>query len=214
MGKTPSYVKDAVNNYRKKFDIVQVRLDKGTVARIKKLGLNTNQLINELVTAKLDRLESDKKEGMKRPKQQSNPLPEEIEGKKVYKFYNEEDYIKPGEWWREIIFFADDMELNDLFIKFLENMAKENSGFQDGCRLFYDLVNQARATSKYSDKALLEMSDEEMDKIPDEDLELIDQTGELKELLRKYIYNGEEKPLFEFIGAYELSDMAKHKNTP
>ena len=35
MGKTPEYTKKAVDNYRSKFDIVQLRLPKGTKEKIK-----------------------------------------------------------------------------------------------------------------------------------------------------------------------------------
>ena len=45
MSNTPKYVKNAVNKYRKKFDVVQTRFDKGTNERIESLGLPKNQFI-------------------------------------------------------------------------------------------------------------------------------------------------------------------------
>lgn len=195
MSKTPDYVKDAVKNYRKKFDIVQVRLDKGTIDRIKALGLNTNQFINSLVSSELNKLER----GEKTINQvDSSPLPKEIDGKPVYRWHNEEEYIKSGEWWRNIIFFSDDMELNDLFIKMLDKLAEENDNFKDGCRIVYDLINIARLGSKYTEEQLEQMSQEDISKIPESELKF-DQTDELKNLMRGFVYNGEKQPLFDFI---------------
>lgn len=107
MSKTPDYVKDAVKNYRKKFDIVQARLDKGTIDRIKALGLNTNQFINSLVSSELDKLER-------------------------------------------------------------------------------------------GEKTIYQMSEEDISKILESELKF-DQTDELKNWMRGFVYNGEKQPLFDFI---------------
>lgn len=206
MSKTPKYVKDAVNKYRKKFDVVQIRLDKGTNERIESLGFQKSEFINNLVTSELDKLESGKKE-VRKPQ---SPKPKGVNGKPVYEFWKENDYIKHGgEWWHDIIFFYDDMELNDLFIKSLDKLAAENDNHKDGCRIWFDLVNLSRTTGKYSDKELFDMTNEELDKIPEEDFEPIGQTEKLKELLKDFVYNDNDKPLFEFIGFYDFLGATK-----
>lgn len=52
MGKTPDYTKKAVDNYRSKFDIVQLRLPKGTKEKVKnhlKNNENISDYINRLI---------------------------------------------------------------------------------------------------------------------------------------------------------------------
>ena len=57
MGKTPDYVKKAVNNYRDKFDIIQIRFPKGTKDSIIASGAkNVNDYVVKCV---LDALSSD-----------------------------------------------------------------------------------------------------------------------------------------------------------
>lgn len=59
MPKTPEYTKRAIDNYRNKFDMVQIRLEKGTKDKIKELtGKSCNAYITELVLADLARLEA------------------------------------------------------------------------------------------------------------------------------------------------------------
>lgn len=95
-----------------------------------------------------------------------------------------------------------------MFIKFLDISAKENENYKDGCRLWFDLINLQREVGKISDLELLKMTDEEIDKIPDELLEeTIDKNEELKALLKDCVYNGNDKSLLEFIGFYELVEM-------
>lgn len=53
MGKTPEYTKKAVNNYRDKFDFIQVRFPKGTRERLSDKG-NINDYICSLVLADLE----------------------------------------------------------------------------------------------------------------------------------------------------------------
>ena len=53
MEKTPNYIKKAVNNYRDKFDIIQVRFPKGTKEKLKELG-NVNEYIVKCVLSALD----------------------------------------------------------------------------------------------------------------------------------------------------------------
>ena len=195
MSNTPKYVKNAVNKYRKKFDVVQTRFDKGTNERIESLGLPKNQFINDAVTAELDRLERGECPTYK----PSKSAPKEFNGKQVYRFYNEEEYIKDGEWWHDVVFFYDDMELNDLFVKLLDKTAKENDNYKDGCRLIYDLVELSRTGSKYSDEEIFNMTEEEIKNTPDIDL-CFDQTEELKRLIKESVYNGENDNLLAFIG--------------
>lgn len=58
MEKTPVYVKKAVNNYRDKFDIIQVRFPKGTKEKLKELG-NVNEYIVKCVMQSLDGTQND-----------------------------------------------------------------------------------------------------------------------------------------------------------
>lgn len=58
MDKTPDYIKKAVNNYRDKFDIIQVRLPKGTKEKLKELG-NVNEYIVKCVMQSLDGSQND-----------------------------------------------------------------------------------------------------------------------------------------------------------
>lgn len=192
---------------QKNFDRVSAVLPKGSADRIKALGISTNQFINNAVSSELDKLES----GKMSKRKSKEPIPKEINGKPVYRFWKEDEYIKHGgQWWYEVIFFHDDMELNDLFIKFLDMSAEENNNHENGCRLWFDLVNLQREVSKINDLELSKMTDEEIDKIPDELLEeTIDQNEELKALLKDCVYNDNYKPLLEFIGFYELEEMTK-----
>ena len=57
---TPEYMKKAAQNYREKFDLVQIRLPKGTKKEIEsKTGKSVNVFINELVENELKKYESD-----------------------------------------------------------------------------------------------------------------------------------------------------------
>lgn len=57
MAKTPEYTRRAVENYRNKFDLIQVRLPKGTKERIINAGELANDYITTLVLADLERRE-------------------------------------------------------------------------------------------------------------------------------------------------------------
>lgn len=55
MAKTPEYTRNAINNYRDKFDIIQVRFPKGTKNRIKDTGTDSvNSYIINCVLNALD----------------------------------------------------------------------------------------------------------------------------------------------------------------
>ena len=57
---TPEYMKRAAQNYREKFDLVQIRLPKGTKKEIEsKTGKSVNAFINELVNQELKKYNSD-----------------------------------------------------------------------------------------------------------------------------------------------------------
>lgn len=57
MGKTAEYTKRAVDNYRKNFDFVQVRLDKGEKERIERIisPQKMNEYIKQLIYADLEK---------------------------------------------------------------------------------------------------------------------------------------------------------------
>lgn len=57
--KTPSYVRNAQNRYNAKFDIIQVKLDKGTKERIKSVTQESyNEYVKRLVMDDLERKEN------------------------------------------------------------------------------------------------------------------------------------------------------------
>lgn len=58
MEKTPDYIKKSVNNYRDKFDIIQVRFPKETKEKLKELG-NVNEYIVKCVMQSLDGTQND-----------------------------------------------------------------------------------------------------------------------------------------------------------
>lgn len=58
MVRTADYTRKAINNYRSKFDLVQIRLPKGTKDRAAELDININDIAVSAVLAYLDGLES------------------------------------------------------------------------------------------------------------------------------------------------------------
>lgn len=51
MPKTPEYTKKAVNNYREKFDFIQVRFPKGTKEKLKEVGDKNSFIVNCVLNA-------------------------------------------------------------------------------------------------------------------------------------------------------------------
>ena len=63
MGKTPEYTKKAINNYRDKFDFIQIRFPKGTKDRLQSADVgNINDYVVKCVLEKLNNEESTKAE--------------------------------------------------------------------------------------------------------------------------------------------------------
>ena len=58
MAKTPSYTKRAIENYRSKFYLQQLRLGKDVKERAEKVGL-TPAKMSELITKEVERLEQE-----------------------------------------------------------------------------------------------------------------------------------------------------------
>ena len=58
MARTADYTRKAINNYRSKFDLVQIRLPKGTKDRAAESDININDIAVSAVLAYLDALES------------------------------------------------------------------------------------------------------------------------------------------------------------
>lgn len=58
MARTADYTRKAINNYRSKFDLVQIRLPKGTKDRAAEADININDIAVSAVLAYLDALES------------------------------------------------------------------------------------------------------------------------------------------------------------
>ena len=51
MPKTPEYTKKAINNYREKFDFIQVRFPKGTKEKLKEVGDKNSFIVNCVLNA-------------------------------------------------------------------------------------------------------------------------------------------------------------------
>ena len=59
MSKTPDYTKKAISNYREKFDVMQIRLPKGTRDRIKALTEEShNDFIVKAIIEKIESMEN------------------------------------------------------------------------------------------------------------------------------------------------------------
>lgn len=86
MGKTPEYTKKAINNYREKFDFIQVRFPKGTKERLKDVGNINNYIVKcvlDALDASQDAKSADKsKDARKVPEPNKTP---EISG--LYEIY-------------------------------------------------------------------------------------------------------------------------------
>lgn len=130
--------------------------------------------------------------------------PKEIDGKPVYNFVDERKYIKPGRWWHDVVFFWDDLELNDLFIRFMDEEEPENDNYKDGCRIIFGIVDTARyeiVDAKYTDEEFAKMTYKQIRKIPERDFGgKQDNTDKLKRKFRKYLYKGEKQTLYDFLG--------------
>ena len=58
MSKTPEYTKKAISDYRAKFDVMQIRLPKGTRDRISALtDMSHNEFISKAVIEKIESME-------------------------------------------------------------------------------------------------------------------------------------------------------------
>ena len=65
MTPTPEYTKRAVNNYRNKFDVIQLRMPKGTRERIEaKTSETLNVYVNRLISEDLERTEPQNADGL------------------------------------------------------------------------------------------------------------------------------------------------------
>lgn len=74
MGKTPEYTKKAIDNYREKFDFIQVRFPKGTKERIK--STETESVNSYIIKCVLDSLEKYVPEEKEEPKKKEINLSE------------------------------------------------------------------------------------------------------------------------------------------
>lgn len=137
-------------------------------------------------------------------KDMSSTLDERVimeDEKMIYKTHQEYTYNKTTHgWWKQYTFFADDEELNDLFIKLLDKTAHEQNNYIDGCSSSYDIVSISRTKMKYSDSEIDNMSEDEFKAIPQEDLQPIDKTTELKSVLRDFVYNANKEALHIYLG--------------
>lgn len=80
---TPDYIKKAHNNYNAKFDLIQVKLPKGTKERIKEItDMSYNEYVKSVVLVDLDRLEREEKT-VQESIQNAQITPENPEVKKI-----------------------------------------------------------------------------------------------------------------------------------
>lgn len=197
--KTKSYTRKANDKYDEKFDILKVRLPKSTREMIADTDLSFNAFANDAINAQLKALEMFDFDD----DPQNAAPPKEIDGKPVYNFVDERKYIKPGRWWHDVVFFWDDLELNDLFIRFMDEEEPGNDNYKDGCRIIFDIVDTARyeiVDAKYTDEELAKMTYKQLKKIPEIDFGgKQDNTDKLKRKFRKYLYKGEKQPLYDFL---------------
>lgn len=86
MGKTPEYTKKAINNYREKFDFIQVRFPKGTKERLKDVGNINNYIVKCVLDALDDSYET--KAAEKSEDARKAPVPKKTpEISKLYEIY-------------------------------------------------------------------------------------------------------------------------------
>lgn len=198
--KTKNYTRNANDKYDEKFDILKVRLPKSTREMIADTNLSFNAFANDAINAQLKALEMFDFDD----DPQNAVPPKEIDGKPVYNFVNERKYIKPGRWWHDVVFFLDDLELNDLFVRFMDEEEPGNDNYKDGCRIIFDIVDTARyeiIDAKYTDEELAQMTYKQLKKIPERDFGgKQDNTDKLKRKFRKYLYKGEKQTLYDFLG--------------
>lgn len=57
MAKTANYTRKAIDNYRTKFDLAQIRLPKGTRERAKANGININDVAVDAILKELEKSE-------------------------------------------------------------------------------------------------------------------------------------------------------------
>ena len=67
MKKTPEYTRKAVDAYRQKYDLAQIRLPKGTRERIKKYNVSINDIAVLAVLEYLDDLDRRTEDAKKMP---------------------------------------------------------------------------------------------------------------------------------------------------
>lgn len=197
--KTKSSTRKAIDKYNEKFERMTVNLPLGTRAMIADTDLSFNAFANDAIERQLKALEMFDFDD----EYQSTAPPKEIDGKPVYNFVDERKYIKPGRWWHDVVFFWDDLELNDLFIRFMDEEEPGNNNYKDGCRILFDIVDTARyeiVDEKYTDEELAQMTYKQLKKIPERDFGgRQDNTDKLKRKFRKYLYKGDKQPLYDFL---------------
>lgn len=198
--KTKSSTRKAIDKYNEKFERMTVNLPLGTRAMIADTDLSFNAFANDAIERQLKALEMfDFEDDIK-----SMTPPKEINGKPVYNFVDERKYINPGRWWHDVVFFWDDLELNDLFIRFMDEEEPGNDNYKDGCRILFDIVDTARyeiVDAKYTDEELAQMTYKQLKKIPERDFGgKQDNTDKLKRKFKKYLYKGDKQPLYDFLG--------------
>lgn len=81
MARTADYTRKAINNYRSKFDLVQIRLPKGTKDRAAESDININDIAVSAVLAYLDTLESQAENLPQEPEKTAEKANTEVEEK-------------------------------------------------------------------------------------------------------------------------------------
>lgn len=172
------YVKRAQNNYNAKFDLITLRLPKGTKDRMRHLVGEDVVISDFCIRAILQELEVFEAAEVKS---------ETFNGKPIYKDYK--DIAKNGKWWRKYAFFVDDEELDELFIKMLDILDKSGK-----MELDIDAYRQAVDLARYRDNPenhyTTMQEDEENTK---------QQLEELKAVLRRFCTDHDTTALFNYL---------------
>jgi hypothetical protein len=173
-----NYVKRAQNNYNSKFDLITLRLPKGTKDRMRQLVGEDVVISDFCIRAILQELDVF---------EPAEAKPETFNSKPIYRDYD--DITKTGKWWRKYAFFTDDKELDDLFIKMLDIL--DSSGKMD---LDIDAYRQAVDLARFRDDP-----EEHYTTMQEDEENRKRQLEDLKVVLRQFCTDQDTTALFNYL---------------
>lgn len=165
------YVKKAQNNYNSNFDIVTLRLPKGTKEEMRKLVAEDVNISDFCIRAIMSELNSYR---------EIEPKPTHFNGKPILSEFAIDDVKKKGKWWRKYAFFTDDAELDTLFIKALDTLDKISKIEEFPISSWRQSVDLARLRDKP------ESRDKYVTKA-EEEADTKEQLEELKKVLQQFV---------------------------